>query len=228
VIRERVVHELETCVPTWPTWEHDWWTDKFLSFSSRYGGFRLAKNRRFERMTMHDVAEALGKDPYDALFDLLIEEQGRLFMVASFTEDFDDPLGDEFIAHLLSDPDCCVMTDIVGADFDHGNPVAYGAFPKVLGLFARERGVLSQEEAVRRMTSLPAKQMQLRDRGVIRRGAHADITIFDPETIACRASFSDPRRRAEGIEQVLINGQLVLDGDAYDARALAGSVLRRT
>jgi N-acyl-D-aspartate/D-glutamate deacylase len=228
VIRKRVVNEIETCVPTWPTWEHGWWTDKFLSFSSRYGGFRLEKNRRFERMTMHDVAEALGKDPYDALFDLLIEEQGRLFMVASFTEDFDDPMGDEFIAHLLSDPDCCVMTDIVGADFDHGNPVAYGAFPKVLGLFARERGVLSQEEAVRRMTSLPAKQMQLRDRGVIRRGAHADITIFDPETVACRASFGDPRRRAEGIEQVLINGQVVLDGGAYDARALAGSVLRRT
>jgi N-acyl-D-aspartate/D-glutamate deacylase len=228
VVRERVVHEIETCVPTWPTWEHDWWTDKFLSFSSRYGGFRLEKNRRFERMTMQDIAAALGKDPYDALFDLLIEEEGRLFMVGTFFGDFDDPQGDDFVAYLLSDPDCCVMTDIVGADFDHGNPVAYGAFPKVLGLFARERGLMTQEEAVRRMTSLPAEQMQLRDRGVIRRGAHADITIFDPERVASRASFSDPCRRAEGIEQVLINGRVVLDGATYDARALAGSVLRRT
>jgi N-acyl-D-aspartate/D-glutamate deacylase len=222
-VRRQLVHELETCVPTWPTWEHGWWTDKFLSFSNRCGGFRLGKNRGFEGHMMHEIAEELHQDPYDALFDLLVEEEGKLFMIGGL---FDDPLGDEFVAHLLADPNCSVMTDIVGADFEHRNPVARGAFPRVLGHFARDRGVLSQQEAVRRMTSLPARQMQLRDRGVIRRGAHADLTLFDAEAVACQASFEHPDRAAAGIEYVIINGTPVLERGKYRADALAGRVLR--
>jgi N-acyl-D-amino-acid deacylase len=226
-IRARVVHELETHVPTWPTWENGWWTDKFLSFTSRYNGFRLEKNLEFTGRTMHEIARELGKTPYDALFDLLVEEEGKLFMVGGLV-DFDDPVGDEFMGGLFQDPDCSVMTDIVGADFEHGNPVAYGAFTKVLGSFARERGLMSQEEAVRRMTSLPASQMQLNDRGVIRRGAFADLTVFDPESVANRASFREPRRFSEGIEWVLVNGEVVLEKGTYRPGALAGKVLRRS
>jgi N-acyl-D-amino-acid deacylase len=120
------------------------------------------------------------------------------------------------------------MSDIVGADFDHGNPVAYGAFPKVVGNLARDRGVMSQEEAVRRMTSQPAAQMQLADRGVIRKGAFADIKLFDPQRIANRASYAEPDRAAEGIECVLVNGVPILESGEYRADAHAGRVLRRT
>jgi len=224
-VRAEVVGKLESAVPTWPTWEHGWWTDKFLSFTSRFGGFQRDENLAFEGRSMQEIAVELGKDPYEALFDLLIAEQGKLFMVGGL---FDDPRGDDFMAALFADPNCAVMSDIVGADFEHGNPVAYGAFPKVLGQFARERGAMSQEEAVRRMTSLPAAQMQLANRGLVRRGAHADITIFDPLTVACNASFENPRRAPDGIEHVLINGRSVLEGDEYRADALAGQVLRRT
>jgi len=132
------------------------------------------------------------------------------------------------VAAQLADPQCCVMTDIVGADFDHGNPVACGAFPKVLGQMARDRGVISQQEAVRRMTSLPAREMQLEDRGVLRPGAFADVTIFDAERIANRASFADPDLAPVGIEHVLVNGVPVFDGRDYRRDALAGQVLRRS
>jgi N-acyl-D-amino-acid deacylase len=224
-VRERVIDELENAVPTWPTWENGWWTDKFLGFSSRYAGFRKRENRHLAGRTLSEIAEELGREPYQALFDLLIEEEGRMFMTGGL---FDQPLGDDFVVHLLEDPRCSVMTDIVGADFDHGNPVAYGAFPKVIGNLARDRGAMSQEEAVRRMTSQPAAQMQLADRGEIRKGAFADITIFDPDGIANRASYAQPRRAAEGIECVLINGVPVLEGGEYRADARAGQVLRRS
>jgi N-acyl-D-amino-acid deacylase len=87
---------------------------------------------------------------------------------------------------------------------------------------------MSQEEAVRRMTSQPAAQMQLVGRGAIRKGAFADITLFDPQKIADRASYAEPHRAAEGIECVLVNGVPVLEGGEYRAEARAGQVLRRS
>jgi N-acyl-D-aspartate/D-glutamate deacylase len=93
---------------------------------------------------------------------------------------------------------------------------------------ARDGGFMSQEEAVRKMTSLPAQQMGLKDRGVVRKGACADITIFNPETVIDRASFGNPHQFSEGIEYVLINGTPVLQRGKYDATAFAGRVIRRT
>jgi N-acyl-D-aspartate/D-glutamate deacylase len=120
------------------------------------------------------------------------------------------------------------MSDIVGADFDHGNPAAYGAFTKVLGLFARENGIMTLEEAVRKMTSLPAQQMGLKDRGQIRKGAFADITVFNPKKVAHKATFADPYRFSEGIQTVIINGKIVLQVGNYDSKALCGKVIRRS
>jgi len=175
-------------------------------------------------MLLQEIADELNQDAYEALFDLLIEEEGRLFMVGGV---FDNPIGDDHMGQLFEDPHCAVMSDIVGADFDHGNPVAHGAFTKFLQVFAREKGLFTMEEAVRKMTSLPARQMGLKDRGEIRRDAYADITIFNPKTVKNKASFADPYQFSEGIETVMINGQVVLDKGEYHAKALAGSVIRR-
>jgi len=88
--------------------------------------------------------------------------------------------------------------------------------------------VMTQEEAVRKMTSLPAQQMGLNDRGLIRKGAYADITVFNPETVIDRATFGNPYQLPEGIEYVLINGKIVLEKGDYDADAFAGRVLKRS
>jgi len=231
VVRRRIVHGWETVVPAWPNWEHSWWTDNHYhnAFSSWslicLSGFRKAKNKEFENMSVEQIASRLNKDPFETVFDLTLEEKGRLIVTGG---GFDNPMDEDAIAHSLSDPNCSVASDIVGADYKSVNPVAYGAFTKVLGRIARDAGVMSQEEAVRKMTSLPAKQMGLKDRGIIQKGAFADITVFNPATVIDRASFGNPYQFSEGIEYVLINGKPVLEQGRYDAGAFAGKVMRRT
>jgi N-acyl-D-amino-acid deacylase len=231
VVRRRIVHGWETVVPAWPNWEHSWWTDNHYhnAFSSWslicLSGFRKERNKQFENMSVEQIAAALKKDPFDAVFDLTLEEKGRLIVTGG---GFDNPMDDEHIMQAMSNPNCSVASDIVGADYRTINPVAYGAFTRVLGRFARDAGVMTQEEAVRKMTSLPAKQMGLKDRGILRKGAFADITIFNPKTVIDRASFGNPYQFSEGIECVLINGVPVVEDGTYHADAFAGKVMRRT
>jgi N-acyl-D-amino-acid deacylase len=231
LVRRRIVNGWETVVPAWPNWEHSWWTDNHYhnAFSSWslvcLSGFCMEKNRQFENMSVEQIAGILNKDPFETVFDLTAEERGRIIVTGGT---FDNPLDEDNLAQGVSDPNCSIATDIVGADYGSINPVAYGAFPKVLGRMARDGGFMSQEEAVRKMTSLPAQQMGLKDRGVVRKGACADITIFNPETVIDRASFGNPHQFSEGIEYVLINGTPVLQRGKYDATAFAGRVIRRT
>jgi dihydroorotase/N-acyl-D-amino-acid deacylase len=97
----------------------------------------------------------------------------------------------------------------------------------VLGRYARDEGVLTLEEAVRKMTGMPAARLKLRDRGVLRTGAYADVVVFDPARVADRATFDAPHQYPAGIEFVLVNGVLAVDGERFsDARG--GRVLRRS
>jgi N-acyl-D-amino-acid deacylase len=231
VVRRRIVHGWETVVPAWPNWEHSWWTDNHYhnAFSSWslicLSGFRKEKNTQFENMSVDQIAATLNRDPFETVFDLTLEEEGKLIVTGG---GFDNPMDDEHIMKALCDPDCSVATDIVGADFNSINPVAYGAFTRVLGRFARDAGVMTQEEAIRKMTSLPAKQMGLKERGSLKKGFYADITVFNPKTVIDRATFGNPYQFSDGIEYVLINGKPVLERGTYNAGAFAGKVLRRT
>jgi N-acyl-D-amino-acid deacylase len=110
---------------------------------------------------------------------------------------------------------------------EHPHPRLWGTFPRVLGHYARDLGLLTLEEAVRRMTMLPARTLGLRDRGELRTGAFADMVVFDPERVIDRASFEHPKEPSEGIRLVMTNGQIVWrDGGAAGARP--GRVLRRS
>ena len=224
-VRKAVIKEKQNAFPTWPTWENGWWTDNLFDGSFMLSGFKLEKNRPYENMRLQDIAKERGTDLYDTAFDLIVEEEGRLFFVYSID---DQKISDWIGSWAISDPNCAIMTDIVGVDYPNPSPVSYGAFTKVLGQFARDEQYLTQEEAVRKMTSLPARQMQLEGRGALKKGAFADITVFDPRTVKSCASFQDPHRFSEGIEYVLINGKPVLERGSYDAKALAGTVIRRT
>ena len=230
LVRKRIVHGWETVVPAWPNWEHSWWTDNqyhnaFNSWSLIcLSGFREEKNLRFENMSVEQIAAALDKDPFETVFDLILEEKGTIIVTGG---GFDNPMDDESIAKAVTDPHCSIASDIVGGDHKTINPVAYGTFPRVLGRIARDGGMMTQEEAVRKMTSLPAKQMGLKDRGSIRPGAYADVTIFNPDTVIDVASFGNPYQLSEGIEYVIINGKAVLEKGKYHADALAGRVVRR-
>ena len=108
----------------------------------------------------------------------------------------------------------------------HPHPRLWGTFPRVLGHYAREAGLFSLEEAVRKMTSLSAQRFGLKDRGVLRAGAYADLAVFDPDTVLDAATFDDPKQPAKGIEMVLVNGRVVWQ-DGQHSGARPGRALRR-
>ena len=109
---------------------------------------------------------------------------------------------------------------------DKTHPRTYGTFPRVFARYVRDREVLSLPEAIRRMTSLPAQRLKLTDRGTLRVGAKADITVFDPNTIRDVATFDEPHQFPTGIHHVLVNGRLALENGAQ-TDTLSGRVLRR-
>lgn len=129
------------------------------------------------------------------------------------------------VRNILSDPHAMIGSDGLPHDV-HPHPRLWGTFPRVLGHYARELGLFSLEEAVRKMTSLPARQFGLADRGVVREGAYADLVLFDPQTVIDRASFERPIAPAAGIETVIVNGRVVWrDGASTGERP--GRALRR-
>lgn len=231
LVRKRIIHGWETVVPAWPNWEHSWWTDNHYhnAFSSWslicLSGFREEENRRFENMSVERIAAELEKDPFDTVFDLVLEERGTIIVTGGA---FDNPMDDDAVAVAASDPNASICSDIVGGDQGTINPAAYGTFPRVLGRIARDGGHMTIEEAVRKMTSLPAAQMGLKDRGSLRAGAFADVTIFNPDTVIDCASFANPHQMSGGIEYVLVNGTVILENGTYHADALAGHVIRRS
>ena len=109
----------------------------------------------------------------------------------------------------------------------HPHPRFYGTFPRVLGRYVRDSGVLELEDAVRKMTSANAAKIHQFDRGLLRPGAWADVTIFEPVRVADRATFEQPRQYATGIEYVIVNGTVLIDNDKFTEQR-PGMVLKRT
>ncbi len=227
--RRRMKEEVASATPIWPPWEDAGRFTMNIAKECGWDRIRLAyvegaRHKRLEGMTIAAIGAAAGKDPFDALSDLLLEEKGiatqLLFGISG------DERGDADLLPLLRSPRLALVTDAweIGKGFPH--PGAYGAFPRVLGHYVRERRVLALEEAIRKMTSLPAARLGLTDRGRVEAGLKADLVVLDPGVVSARATFREPRRHAAGIEEVLINGVRVVAGGAFRPAA-AGRVLRR-
>ena len=180
--------------------------------------------RRYQGMRLSEVAEARGQEVVDALFDLLLADGGRTSAIYF-------SMSEEDIEHAMRQPWVMVGIDAGARPLDptlvgQPHPRAYGSFPRILCRYVREREVIPLPEAIRRFTSLPAARMGLDDRGVLKRGMHADLTLFDPETVCDRATFEEPVQASVGIAHVIVNGVPVLrDGVPTDARP--GRPLRR-
>ena len=228
-VRERLVEELKHGKAEWPTWETGTWPDYRYDEEVGWGrhrlcGFRKTEHLRYEGLNLEAIAEDMGKDPFEALFDLTLEEGGRMYYTSGL---HDDEGYDMALGAFLRLPHMSFMTDAVGIGHRARHPSRYGSYPRFLGRHVREWQTFTLEEAVRKSTSLPAEQLGLKGRGVIREGAHADIVIFDPERIIDKASFAEPFRYPEGIESVIINGLPVWHEGRFNADAHAGQVIRR-
>jgi dihydroorotase/N-acyl-D-amino-acid deacylase len=136
-------------------------------------------------------------------------------------------IAEEDVERILASPLTMVASDGEIPVFGRGapHPRSYGTFARVLGLYVRERGLLTLEEGVRKATSFPAARLGLPDRGLVRPGMKADLVVFDPATIRDRATFEKPHQYAEGVSLVVVNGEVVLDGDRMTV-ARPGRVLR--
>jgi N-acyl-D-amino-acid deacylase len=185
---------------------------------------RNPENARFEGKTIAEIATVLNKEPADAAWDLVAQGDGRVMAIYHMMSEGD-------VETALGFPWTSIGSDAGAALAPGGqdptgltHPRAYGNFPRVIARYVRERGVLTLEQAVRKMTSWPATRMRLGDRGAIREGCWADVVVFDYESLQDRATYDSPVLSPTGIDYVLVNGQVVIDHDRHTG-ARPGKVL---
>ena len=212
-----------------------------LSASARWGDaaeaenvliLRVAaeENRKWQGRTLAEVAAARGTGPVETAMDLIASDRSRI-QAAFFS------MSEENLRAALRQPWVGICSDSASmapeAAFLRApvHPRAYGSFARVLGRYVRDEKVLPLADAIRRMSGLPAATLGLSGRGVLREGAYADIVVFDPATVADRATFADPHQLSAGVSEVLVNGKVTISGGAFigelAGRALAGPGARR-
>jgi len=183
------------------------------------------KNRPLQGKNILEAAQETGKAPYEFMRDLIIEEKDAVGMVIFLGTE-------ENLKRILAHPLVGVGTDgealapygVLGRGKPH--PRMYGTFPRVLGRYVREAKLLKLEEMLKKMTSLPAGKFGLDKRGVLRDGFFADLVIFDPDKVIDRATWSDPHQYPAGIDYVLVNGQVVIEGGQHTGK-LPGKILQK-
>jgi len=172
-----------------------------------------------------ELARLTGREPAHAMMDLVLSERAGVSMVG-FSQ------SEENVAIASADPHTMIGSDSLSLHSGPGphpgkpHPRSYGTFPRVLGVYCREKRLFSWETAVHKMTGMPAGKLGMKNRGLLKAGYAADLALFDPRTVRDEATFPDPHRHPVGIPYVVVNGQVVVDGPRYNA-VPAGRVLTR-
>jgi len=212
--RERIKREMED--PDVTGWENQWYG------SGGGDGVMLSsvlnpELRKYEGQTLTQIGKAMGKDPRDAVMDLVIADRGESSVIISI-------MSEEDVRTALQHRLVGIGTDS-GAQAEDGklsesksHPRAWGSFPRILGKYVRDEHLLTLEEAIRKMTSKAAARVHLSDRGILRPGMMADITIFDPATIQDVSTFDDPKHYSAGVKHVFVNGKRVVAGGAITSQ----------
>ncbi|HEY7786350.1 MAG TPA: D-aminoacylase [Pyrinomonadaceae bacterium] len=205
--RERLKKEIKTGSP-------GWWN--IVEAAGGWDGIVLVNARnpanvRFEGKNLNQIAKVLKKDPADAAFDLVLQGEGRVLALYYMMSEQDIVTALKFPwTSLGSDAGAALKpgeVDVLGLP----HPRSYGNFPRLIARYVREQKVLSLPEAIRKMTSWPASRMRISGRGLIKEGCWADVVIFDYDKIQDRATYEQPLLSPEGIEYVLVNGQVVIE-----------------
>lgn len=183
--------------------------------------------KKYQGKRLTEVAELMGggRDAYDAAFDLLMNDRGRTSAIYfSFNEDALRLAMKKPWVSVGQDAGA-VSPDSLGRWGERGHPRGFGTFPRILGRYVRQDSVISLEFAIRKMTSLAAQRVGLTDRGLLRPGMYADITVFDPDVIIDNSTFEQPQQLASGVTHVFVNGIAVVT-DGKPTGALPGKALR--
>lgn len=201
---------------------------EFNQYVNEHGGwegvvasrFDTPRLKPFEGKTIAEIAKIRGRDAVSTCFDLIFEEGIFIYGVHH-------TMSEEDIKTVMRVPWVSVASDgsALNADFPgKPHPRSFGTNPRVLGKYARDEKVLSLEDAIRKMTSLPARVLGLKDRGLLKEGYWADIVVFDPDAIADTATYENPKQYPRGLRHVLVNGTIVIDGGDHTG-ARPGKVL---
>jgi len=218
--RTRIKREMAT--------EHPDWENLYLGSGGASGvlvsGIENPDLKKYDGKTLAQIAAAQHKAPLDALFDLVIADKARtgaLYFIASEND----------LRYGLKQPWTSIGLDASELSLDgplfepQSHPRAFGSMPRFLGHYVRDQQLLPLEQAIRKITSLPAQRERLRDRGLLKVGYYADVTIFDPATISDNATYEKPTLLSQGVKYVLVNGQLEYEQD-HVTGVKAGTILR--
>lgn len=211
-LRKKMVYDIEHGIPGW---------DNFVEFAGLDQIFvtsvKTDKNKDAIGLNLVELGNLRGKDPYDATFDLLYEEENAVGMVDFYGTE-------EHVIRIMKRPEMNACTDGLLGGKPH--PRVYGAFPRILGKYVREEKALTLEEAVYKMTKKPATTFNMTGRGEVKEGYQADLCIFNPETVIDKGTFVDPVQYPEGIEYVIVGGELAVEKGKHTGRR-NGVVLRK-
>jgi N-acyl-D-amino-acid deacylase len=217
-LRTRLRDEIEHGIPG-----SDWY-DHYTATGTWDGMLLVSLSnpayKKYEGRRMNEVIQAVGADPLDVLFKLLEDNRGTVPTIY-FHHDEND------MRYALAQPFISIGSDGTAVKEDspgHPHPRYFGTFPRVLGRYVRDEKVIALEDAVRKMTSANAARIHVYDRGLLRPGIWADVTVFDPKTIIDNATYEKPQQYATGVEYVLVNGKVVLDHGRHTG-ARPGSII---
>ncbi|MCX7622148.1 MAG: D-aminoacylase [Thermomicrobium sp.] len=217
-VRRRIRQELERPSDDWESLGTEAGPESIMPV-----GMRRPELRRYVGLRLSEIAAERGQDWIDAAIDLLLEEERNVFTIYFLMDE-------ENVRLALQQPWIKIATDAGGLDPEWAraegpvHPRAYGTYPRVLGRYVREQRALGLEEAIRKMTSAVADRLGLRERGQVRAGFYADLVVFDPDSVADRATFEDPHQLPVGIRHVWVNGTQVLREGVHTG-ALPGRVV---
>ena len=208
--------------------EHPNWENLYLGSGGAPGilisGIVSPDLKKYDGQTLAQVSSSQGKDPLDALMDLVLGDNaqtGALYFIAS----------EDDLRYGLKQPWTSIGLDAGELSLDgpifepRSHPRAFGSMPRLLGHYVRDEHLLPLEQAIGKITSLPAQRERLQDRGLLKEGFYADITIFDPATIIDKATYENPTQLSEGVKYVFVNGKLEYEAGTLSG-ARAGRVLR--
>ena len=188
------------------------WDDIMISLSP--------KHRDIEGLRINEIALKWGIEPFDVIIKLLIEDEGSTEMITF-------GMNEHEVSKVMSHPLVAIGSDGLIRKFGKGRPHPrnYGTFPRIIAKYVRELKLISLPEAIRKMTSLPARKLGLWDRGIIRPGFKADIVIFNYNTIRDTSTYTSPHKYPTGIEYVIVNGVVVIDKGKHTGK-MPGRLLR--
>lgn len=220
-VRSRIRREISEGLPNWQNFVKSagGWQKFFVS------SVRSEENKPLEGKFITEIAEMQNKDPYDAAFDLLIAENGRVQMNYY-------AMREEDVITFMKQPQAMIGSDAMSLSpegilsYGKPHPRAFGTPTRVLARYVRELKALSFEEAVMKMTSLPAARLGLKQRGLLAADYYADIVVVNPDTVEDKATYADPKQYSAGIEAVIVNGRLALEHGRHQ-KVYPGRVLGR-